>query len=173
MSKMEKRSDKNIKNKKKAIMGIIILTSIIILLSTHIVYAKYITVDKLTSTLSIARPIFIVEGGETTKISEINNIGYYEFSVKNFDENNISEIGFLYTIEILANTDDSILFELYNEERQISLEKLKTERLLIGGNEKEEHKYKLKVTYDSSKGIIGKDILEEVQVKVHSEQEKL
>lgn len=121
----------------------------------------------------MATPIFIVEGKETTKISEINNIGYYEFSIKNFNETNISETGFVYTIEILSNTDESIQFELYNEEIQVPLENLKTQELAIMANEKVEQKYKLKVTYDSTKGVSGKDILEEVQIKVHSEQEKI
>lgn len=137
------------------------------------VYAKYITVDMKKAMLNIATPIFIVEGGETTKISKINNIGYYEFSIKNFNETNVSETGFLYTIEILSNTDETIQFELYNEEIPITLKNLKTEQLSIIGNEKVEQKYKLKVIYDSSMGNKGKDILEEVQVKVHSEQEQI
>ena len=170
MKKKEKRSDYNIKNKKKTIIGI---TIAIILLSTHIVYAKYISTDKISSALSIAEPIFIVEGKETTKINEINNIGYYEFSIKNFNETNISEIGFLYTIEIISNIDESIQFELYNEETQILLENLKTQELSIKANKKIEQKYKLKVIYDKTKGSEGKDILEEVQVKVHSEQEQI
>lgn len=143
------------------------------ILSTQIVYAKYIYVDKKSATLDIATPIFIVRGGETTKISEINNIGYYEFSIKNFNETQISETGFLYTIEIISDTDESIQFELYNEEAQIPLENLKTEKLSISGNEKIEQKYQLKVIYDSSKGSRGQDILEEVQVRVHSEQEPI
>ncbi len=49
----------------------------------------------------------------------------------------------------------------------------KTAQLSIKANEKTEHKYKLKVVYDSTKGYSGQDILEEIQVKVHSEQEKV
>lgn len=147
-----------------------LLTIAIIFISTHIVYAKYITTEKIRATIGIAKPIFIVEGEETTKINEINNIGYYEFTIKNFDETNISETGFLYTIEIISNTDETIQFELYNEEAQIPLENLKTQKLSISGNEKIEQKYKLKVTYNNANGTDGKDILEEVQVKVHSEQ---
>ena len=171
--KKRKRSDENIKNKKKSIVGITILTAVIILFSTHIVYGKYITVDILTSTNGIAKPIFIVEGADVTKISEINNIGYYEFSIKNFDETSISETGFLYTIEIISNTDDTIQFELYNEEIQIPLEDLKTKPISIIGNKKVEQKYKLKVIYDNTNKTNGKEVLEEVQVKVHSEQEKI
>lgn len=127
----------------------------------------------MTSSNSVARPIFIVEGKDVTKISEINNIGYYEFLVKNFNESGISETGFLYTIEIISDTDESIQFELYNEETQIPLENLKTEKLSIIGNEKVEQKYKLKVIYDNTQGSEGKEILGEVQVKVHSQQEKI
>lgn len=127
----------------------------------------------MTSSNSVARPIFIVEGKDVTKISEINNIGYYEFSVKNFNESGISETGFLYTIEIISDTDESIQFELYNGETQIPLENLKTEKLSIIGNEKVEQKYKLKVIYDNTQGSEGKEILGEVQVKVHSQQEKI
>ena len=173
MKKSKKRRDCNIRNKKQSIILTSILTIIIILLSTHIVYAKYVTIDKMSSTLNIAKPIFIVEGKETTKINEINNIGYYEFSIKNFDELNTSEISFLYTIEIISDTDESVQFELYNEDIQIPLENLKTKELSIIGNEKIEQKYKLKIIYDNSKGNSGKEILEEVQIKVHSEQEKI
>lgn len=170
---MKKRRNCNITNKKKTIIGTITLTAIIILLSAHIVYAKYITVDTLTAPLNVATPIFIVDGKDATKISEINNVGYYEFSIKNFNESNISETGFLYTIEVISDTDESIQFELYNEETQIPLENLKTAELSIQGNEKIEQKYKLKVIYDNAQGNKGKEILEEVQLKVHSQQEKI
>lgn len=143
------------------------------ILSTQIVYAKYIYVDKKNAILDIATPIFIVKGGETTKISEMNNIGYYEFSIKNFNETHVSETGFVYTIEIISDTDEAIQFELYKEGTQISLENLKTEKLSISGNEKIEQKYQLKIIYDSSKGNREQDILEEVQIKVHSEQEPI
>lgn len=123
--------------------------------------------------MKIAEPIFIVEGKETTKISAINNIGYYEFSVKNYRNEEISETGFLYSIEVISQTDDSVKFELYNEDNQIELDNLKTKQIQIVGNEKTEQKYKLKVTYDNTLGTKGKDILEEVQIKVHSEQEKI
>ena len=136
-------------------------------------YAKYITSKKINKTLDVAKPVFVVEGEETTKISKINNIGYYEFSIKNFNETNISEVGFIYTIEIISDKHESIQFELYKEEDIIKLDNLKTEPISIGGKEKIEQKYKLKVVYDSSKSKEGNDILEEVQIKVHSEQEKI
>ena len=78
----------------------------------------------------------------------------------------------MYTIEIVADIDESIKFELYKEEQKVELKNLKTETLSIAANERIEQKYKLKVTYDRSLGEKGKDILQEVQIKVHSEQVK-
>lgn len=120
----------------------------------------------------MAKPIFIVQGTEISKINSINNIGYYDFVVKNSDENGISEVGFNYIIEIIAKEDKSIKFELYKEDKNVELNNLKTEEIYIGADEKIEHKYKLKVTYDKKNNDIGKDILQEIQIKVHSEQEK-
>lgn len=50
---------------------------------------------------------------------------------------------------------------------------MKTGILTISGNEKIEQNYKLKVIYDKNLGTKGQDILEEVQVKVHSEQGRI
>ena len=134
-----------------------------------IAYAKYISIEKIQSKTGIAKPIFSFEGNEVIEISEKNNIGYYEFSIKNFNETEVSETGFLYTIEIVCDSEEAIEIELYNEENQIDLNNLKTETILIKGNEKIEQKYKLKVIYDITKGT-KKDILGDVQVRVLSEQ---
>ena len=137
------------------------------------VYAKYIQYVELKSSTEIAKPVFIVEGTEQSKINSINNIGYYEFYVRNYNETEISDIGFNYIIEVVSKQDKSITFELYRGDENIVLENLKTEKMYIGANEKIEQKYKLKVTYNKDLNEIGKDILQEVQIKVHSEQEKI
>ena len=151
-------------------LSILLIT---LILTTPIVFAKYNTLEILKSKTEIAKPIFEVHGTESSKINAINNIGYYEFTIKNFNEIGVSEIGFLYTIEIVADIDESIKFELYKEEQKVELKNLKTETLSIAANERIEQKYKLKVTYDRSLGEKGKDILQEVQIKVHSEQAKI
>lgn len=156
---------------KKTLIAIIVL--IIILLFVPKVYAKYMDAIILKSNTQIAKPIFIVEGTEISKINSINNVGYYEFYVKNYDENNISEIGFNYVIEVVTELNESIKFELYKGDEQIELKDLKTNEIYIGANEKIEQKYKLKIIYDKNLNSIGKDILQEVQIKVHSEQEEI
>lgn len=159
------------KNKKILIMVLIVVISSAILIPTSL--SKFKEKEEIKEKIEIAEPIFIVEGNEKTKISAINNIGYYEFSIKNFKDTKVSETGFKYIIEIVSKTAESIEFELYKEDELLKLDELKTEELSIAGNEKIEQKYKLKVTYDKTKGNQGKDILEEVQVKIHSEQMKI
>lgn len=143
---------------------------IIIILFAPTVYAKYITIEKIGILFNIATPVFVVDGEEAIPISPNNNIGYYEFSIKNFNETAVSGTDFEYTIEIIVNTDMELQFELYNEEKIISLENLKSEKLLITGNEKIEQKYKLKVIYDGSEEEKNQDIIGDVQIKIHSEQ---
>ena len=135
--------------------------------------AKYATTEKIDNKLEIAQPIFQVKGTEIAKINSINNIGYYDFIVKNYDKEKIGEVDFLYTIEVISDVDDSVKFELYKNGQLVNLENQKTEVMSIKGNVKTEDQYKLKVTYDKTKGTNGKDILEEVQIKIHSEQGKI
>ena len=46
----------------------------------------------------------------------------------------------LYTIEVVADEDDNSKFELYQEDNEIALENLKTDKLYIKGQEKTENK---------------------------------
>ena len=160
--------------KKKILIILLIFFIIIGAICIRTTISQYKSKQEIRSTMKIAKPIFKVEGNGTTKISALNNIGYYEFKIKNFDEENMSDTGFLYYIEILSKTDDAIKFELYDEQEQLmDLENLKTNQFIMPCNEKLEKNYKLKIVYDKNKGEIGKDILEDVQIKVHSEQIKV
>ena len=160
--------------KKKILIILLIFFIIIGAICIRTTISQYKSKQEIRSTMTIAKPIFKVEGNETTKISALNNIGYYEFKIKNFDEENMSDTGFLYYIEILSKTDDAIKFELYDEQEQLmDLENLKTNQFIMPCNEKLEKNYKLKVVYDKNNGEIGKVILEDIQIKVHSEQIKV
>lgn len=152
-------------------MKILVLT-ITLIFSAQISYARYIKTEIAKGKQEIAIPILEVKEGKKVLINEKNHIGYYEFSIKNFNENNISEIGFLYTIEIISNIKEFVKFELYDEKRQIELKNLKTEPILIKGSEKIEQKYKLKIIYNDEM-TTEKNISEKIQIKVHSEQEKI
>ena len=100
--------------------------------------------------------------------------GEYHFMVKNFNHTDeISQVDLIYYIEILENNlDDSIQYELYKDDKKLELKTNKTEQMTFHKNVKEEQKYILKVTYDSSKNSM-EDIMQEIQIKVHSEQLKI
>ena len=57
-------------------------------------------------------------------------------------------------------------------ENKIELHNNKTEFMKIEKNQKEDREYKIKVTYDNENTEVGNDILEKIQIKVHTEQEK-
>ena len=158
-----------IKNKKKIF---IIIVTFALTFSAQISYARYLKTETLNAVQEIATPIFKVEEGNIIQINKINNTGYYEFSVKNFNERIVSEIWFSYTIEIISNLEDLVQFELYNGEKQIQLQNLKTEKIMITGNEKIEQKYKLKIIYNNTKEI-KEESIEKIQIKLNSEQEKV
>ena len=147
-------------------------------------YARYIKNECLNIVQEIANPVLEVEEGKIIKIDKINNTGFYEFSIKNFNSKKISEIDESivinnpknqilsdYSIEIISDIKDVVKFELYNGERQIQLQNLKTEPILIKGNNKIKEDYKLKIIYNDVNNIKS-NIISNIQIKIHSEQEK-
>ena len=71
--------------------------------------------------------------------------------------------------------DDAIMGQsshIDQDENKIELADNKTEYIKISKNQKEEREYKIKILYDKSNKIAVEDILEKIQVKVHTEQEK-
>lgn len=153
-------------NIKKVIFIIILIT--ILIFSVQISYARYIKNECLNVVQEIANPVLEIKEGRKVKIDRENNIGVYEFSVKNFDSEKISEIDLWYTIEIISNIREFIKFELYEGGEQVDLKNLKTEQILIKGNEKMEKKYKLKIIYNI--GEVSFNIIDNVQINIYSEQ---
>lgn len=155
---------------KKSIFTITL--SIVLIFIVHISYAKYVKTEILNAVQEIAIPIFEIEEGKSIKIDKTNNTGFYEFSIRNFNEKNISEIDFIYTIEIVSDIGQEVQFELYDEDKQIALQNLKSEQISMKGNEKVEKKYKLKIVYNNIEDT-KYNAIEKVQIKVHSEQKKI
>ena len=155
---------------KKSIFTITL--SIVLIFIAHISYAKYVKTEILNAVQEIAIPIFEIEEGKSIKIDKTNNTGFYEFSIRNFNEKNISEIDFIYTIEIVSDIGHEVQFELYDEDKQIALQNLKSEQISMKGNGKVEKKYKLKIVYNNIEDT-KYNAIEKVQIKVHSEQKKI
>ena len=157
------------KNKKRFFT---VILTIGLIFSAHMSCARYVKTEIVNAVQEIVIPIFEIKEGETVKIDKTNNTGFYKFSIRNFNEENTSEIDFIYTIEIISDIGQAVQFELYDDAgKQIPLENLKTEPILIKGHKKIEKNYKLKITYDYVENIKS-DTIENVQIKVHSEQQK-
>ncbi len=149
----------------------LIMFIIILLLLCGYSMAKVIEQVIIKSKTAIAEPILLIENDPSLDITELHNYGEYVFKVKNYNEQNkVTETDLKYYIEILSNLDDSVNIELYQNENKIDLKNNKTEYMKISKDKKEETQYKIKIIYDKNKSNGIEDIMEKIQVKVHTEQ---
>lgn len=163
------------KNEKnfRGITIFLIIFMIISLLFTGYTMAKTLEDIIIKSNAQIAEPIFIIENNPSVDITAVNNNGIYTFKIKNYnEENKITETDLKYYIEILSNLDGSINIEIYQNDNKINFENNRTEYMKISKDKKEEIEYKIKITYDKNKSNSINDIIEKIQVKVHTEQIK-
>ena len=161
-------------NKKKEIILICILLIIGVTFFTGVSMGKAIHNANIQSNTKIAKPILEVEKGSEITITQDNKTGEYHFTVKNYNQaEEISQVDLKYYIEILENhLDNAIQYQLYKGTEEVSLIENKTEEMTLPKDEKEEQTYTLKVTYDESKNTV-EDIMQDIQIKVHSEQLKI
>lgn len=165
---------------KRRILKIAILTIALILVKSTS-YARYMKSEIVKGRQEIIKPIFNVKEGIPIKIDNENKINCYEFVINNFNEDEVSEIGFLYTIEIISNIDleSNFNLKLYNEDGEIKLSDLKTSKISIKGNEKTEQKYRICIECNEIED--EEDYTEReletisgtIQIRVSSEQEKI
>ena len=161
------------KSNLKIITIIILFLIILILFLTGYSLSKSFSEIKINSIAEISQPIIEVDSNEKIKVTAEKNIGEYQFSVQNYNESEINEALLHYKIEIEANVDESIKFELYKNNEQMKLNKNTTDYINIAENKKEKHDYTLKIIYDKNKSENIYDIIEKIQVKVHTEQKKI
>ena len=122
----------------------------------------------------VAKPILQVENGNSLEISNTNKKGTYEFKVKNYNEQGeTTQVDMEYYIEILNDLENrGIILKLFKNEQEIEINKNKTEKFILAKNQMEEDNYKLEVTYDENKNTNMEDIINQLQIKVHSEQKQ-
>lgn len=170
--KIYKKEDNSNKKNRFITIGIIMFM-IVLLIFCGYSMAKMIEEVIIKGKAQIAEPILVVENNPAVDITENQNYGEYVFNVKNYNEQDkISETDLKYYIEILSNVDTSVDIELYQDENKIELNDNKTDYIKISKDKKEERKYKIKITYDKDKANTFEDIIEKIQVRVHTEQEK-
>ena len=162
------------KDKKiKYITLLIIIFMVILLFLCSISLAKNIEGVIINSGTQVAEPILIIENNPSIDITATKNHGIYSFKVKNYDnQNKISDVDMKYYIQILSNTDESIEFKLYQDNKQINLKDNKTDYIKMSKEEMISREYKIEITYDKNKNISVNDIIQKIQVMIHSEQGK-
>ncbi len=169
-----KKEQKKYKDKKQEILIICMILIIGITFFSGVSVGKAVYNSHIKNDTQIAKPVLEVEKGSEMIITEDNQKGEYTFIVKNYNEvAEISQVDLTYYIEILEkDLNESIQYQLYKDNELIELKENKTETMTFHKDVKEEQHYTLKVTYDDSKNTI-EDIMQEIQIKVHSEQLKI
>lgn len=162
-----------LKMKRREITLILVSIMVLLLFFSSYSMGKEYSSTKIEANSKIAEPILTVENNPVIEIDGKKQKEYYDFKVKNYRENGeITQVDLQYNIEIIAQNEESISFKLYKDNQEIPLENNKTgNRNLQKGNIQEDH-YQLQIIYDKTKNSTAKDILQDVQIKVHSEQVK-
>ncbi len=168
--------EKNKNEQAKKITYIIILSIVLILFFTGYSIGKTISQTTIQGKLSLARPIIEVISDSNLKITDIENEGECNFSIRNYDEKGKkTEVNLQYTVEIKDSIDsklkDTITYELYKNGDKVELQNQISPLMKLTNKSQKEDKYTLKVKYDKTKSTQMNDILEKIQIQVHSEQE--
>lgn len=165
------KQGRKIINIKKVLITIILLLLMFLAIFGGYSLARYIDETQINVITKVAKPVLVLEGEENIGLTAINNNGIYEFSIKNYNnQEQITDVRLKYTIEIISNTDSSIIYELYKNGEKLDLQNNKTSYLILSNKEKQVDNYKLVITYNKNLSDTIGDILQDIQIKVHSEQ---
>lgn len=107
--------------------------------NTNFSFAKYINSNKHSINTQIAKPIFIVEGDKEIVIDKYGSTNDYQFSIKNFNNDSISEVSFNYSIEIIA--DEVVKTQLFHNGNLINT----NDTFNLAHTTTSEHEYILKI----------------------------
>lgn len=159
--------------KKRELTILTISIMVLILFFSGYSMGKGYSKTNIESKAEIAKPILIVDNNPVIEINGRKQKEYYDFNVKNYEENGeITQVDLEYYIEILSEVKESISFKIYKNGEEIPLTDNKTENMKLGKEVEQQDNYKLEIIYDKTKNKSIEDIIQDVQIKVHSEQMK-
>ncbi len=161
------------KHKKREITFILLILIVLGLFLSGYSMGKEYSKTNIEAKAKIAEPILIVENNPVIEVNGKKEKEYYEFKVKNYRENGeITQIDLTYYVEILTKEQESISFKLYKNEEEIPLENNQTQTMQLASKIRQQDNYRLEILYDRTKDQSQKEILQDIQIKVHSEQAK-
>lgn len=153
---------------KKEIIKIIVLAFVLTIILSTISLGKYFNKTKINVNSGVAIPIIKLEGEQKLIINNNQKNTVYNLAVKNYDENDkITQVELEYYIEIISKKNDDINFKIYKEEKELNINNNKTEKFLLTKENKQRDKYKIEILLNKK---ISEDILQNVEIKVYSEQ---
>lgn len=162
-------------NKKKIIfttINLVIIFFLLFFLGSCI--GKTVSNIQINSTGNVAKPIIIVENGPKVQLTATNNQNNYIFKVKNYNEyGEITHVDIKYNIEISNDIDDAILMKLFKNNKEIQIKDNRSQYFILTKDNKKQDEFRLEVKYDKTKSTLLDDIVKDVQIKVHSEQQKM
>lgn len=169
-----KKIKRQLKFKRREITLAIVSIMVLILFFSGYSMGKEYSSTNIETNAKIAEPILIVENNPVIEINGKKQKEYYEFKVKNYKENGeITQIALQYNVEIISPKEEAISFKLYKDNQEIPLENNKTANVKLEKEKIQEDCYKLEIIYDKAKNHSLEDIIQDVQIKVHSEQLKV
>ena len=168
---------KSKKNNLKNITYIIILFIVSLLLLTGYSMGKSLNEILINYHAEIAEPILEVRSNPTIDITDTETEGSYTFYVRNYDKNGKkSDADIQYLIEIQDTIDvklkDTMSYELYKNGQKIELQEQKTNLMYLSHQSLQEDTYILKIKYNKDASRYEKDMLDKIQIKIHSQQVK-
>ncbi len=153
---------------KKEIIKIILVAFVLTIILSTISLGKYFNKTKINVNSGVAIPIIKLEGEQKLIINNNQENKVYNLAVKNYDENEqITQVELEYYIEIITKKNDDINFKIYKEEKELNINNNKTEKFLLTKENKQQDNYKIEILLNKK---ISEDILQNVEIKVYSEQ---
>ena len=153
---------------KKEIIKIIVVAFVLTIILSTISLGKYFNKTKINVNSGVAIPIIKLEGEQKLIINNNQENKVYNLAVKNYDENEqITQVELEYYIEIISKENDDINFKIYKEEKELNIINNKTEKFLLTKENKQQDNYKIEILLNKK---ISEDILQNVEIKVYSEQ---
>lgn len=153
---------------KKEIIKIIVVAFVLTIILSTISLGKYFNKTKINVNSGVAIPIIKLEGEQKLTINNNQGNKVYNLAVKNYDENEqITQVELEYYIEIISKKNDDINFKIYKEEKELNINNNKTEKFLLTKENKQQDNYKIEILLNKK---ISEDILQNVEIKVYSEQ---
>lgn len=153
---------------KKEIIKIIVVAFVLTIILSTISLGKYFNKTKINVNSGVAIPIIKLEGEQKLIINNNQGNKVYNLAVKNYDENEqITQVELEYYIEIISKKNDDINFKIYKEEKELNINNNKTEKFLLTKENKQQDNYKIEILLNKK---ISEDILQNIEIKVYSEQ---